>query len=173
MRQAATDQKETTMNIIVTIPPTFYDDHTGRDLPAGEVIKRTKRSIEVKLDAAAFVDLLDDARHYASFEGPDFRDNRSVCMAARALIPHLEVEEQAARLSLEAAAPAPVAAEPAKARPARMKVTRANGTERVTTWRTLDAARSFALHALEAGDYTYAAIEVDGEWVEVVANETA
>lgn len=43
----------------------------------------------------------------------------------------------------------------------------------VTTWRTLDAARSFALHALEAGDYTYAAIEVDGEWVEVVANETA
>ena len=48
MRQAATDQKETTMNFIVTIPHTFYFDHRARALPSGEVIKTTKRNVEVR-----------------------------------------------------------------------------------------------------------------------------
>lgn len=47
------------------LPPAFYEDHCARDLPAGTVVRTTKRSVYVELDADDYAELLSDARHYA------------------------------------------------------------------------------------------------------------
>jgi hypothetical protein len=49
---------------VVTVTPAFYDDHVGRDCRPGEVLKRTKSTVTLKVDAATYNDLLSDAIHY-------------------------------------------------------------------------------------------------------------
>jgi hypothetical protein len=48
------------------LPPTFYDDHVARDLPAGVEVRRTKTHVFVELTDAEVDELLSDARHYAT-----------------------------------------------------------------------------------------------------------
>jgi len=55
----------TTTTVTLDLPPTFYDDHVSRDLPAGTEIKRTQRYVRVELTREAYDDLLSDARHYS------------------------------------------------------------------------------------------------------------
>lgn len=50
----------------VDVPSRFYEDHVGRDLPSGSVVKRLSRTVRVDLDREGFDDLLSDAEHYAS-----------------------------------------------------------------------------------------------------------
>lgn len=52
--------------ITVDVPHRFYEDHVGRDLPPGEVVKHLSGKVRVRLDRSAYDDLLSDARHYAS-----------------------------------------------------------------------------------------------------------
>lgn len=56
------------------LPPTFYEDHTARDLPAGNVVRETKQHVYVSLDAAEFAELLSDASHYSTpgMYGPEY-----------------------------------------------------------------------------------------------------
>lgn len=49
----------------LALPPRFYEDHVSRDLHPGRVVRRTKSSVVVRLDAAAYADLLSDARYYS------------------------------------------------------------------------------------------------------------
>jgi hypothetical protein len=59
------------MSKLVRIPKGFYDDHvSGRDLPAPPVVSETKRHYVIDADHEAAADLLDDARFYASPDGP-------------------------------------------------------------------------------------------------------
>ncbi len=51
--------------VTVDVPTRFYEDHRGRDLPSGEVVKRLSRTTRVVLDRKAYDDLLSDAQHYA------------------------------------------------------------------------------------------------------------
>lgn len=75
------------------------------------------------------------------------------------------LREQAKTAPVE---PAPATEpDPKRARPVRMRIVRASGTERVTNWATVENARSFAVQALADGSYQSAAIEIDGEFVEV------
>ena len=53
------------MATTVQLPKTFYDDHVARMLPAGVVVKETKRHYLVELDEAEFAELLSDSSHYA------------------------------------------------------------------------------------------------------------
>ena len=54
------------MATTVQLPKTFYDDHVARMLlPAGVVVKETKRHYHVELDPAEFAELLSDSTHYA------------------------------------------------------------------------------------------------------------
>ena len=54
-----------TPTVTVDLPPSFYDDHVGRDLPAGTELKRTKRYVRVEMDRATYEEMLSDARHYS------------------------------------------------------------------------------------------------------------
>ena len=49
------------------LPPAFYADHRNRALPeegVTEVVKETARKVHVRMDAAAYADLLSDSYHY-------------------------------------------------------------------------------------------------------------
>jgi hypothetical protein len=50
----------------VTVPPTFYDDHVARDLPAGVEVKRTSRGVVVDLTPDELAELRSDAVHYSN-----------------------------------------------------------------------------------------------------------
>jgi hypothetical protein len=50
---------------VYRLPPAFYWDHVARDLPAGRVVRESKRHVFVELDEAERAELLSDARYYA------------------------------------------------------------------------------------------------------------
>ena len=66
----------TATTVIVQLPPVFYEDHVDRVggyEPVGTVVRSTKRHVFVELDAAAYDELLSDARHYADTQQfPEF-----------------------------------------------------------------------------------------------------
>lgn len=74
------------MSKTYTLPATFYFDHADRDLPAGEVVKVTKRGVIVNLDHEAYQDLLSDANYYVEV-GPDMgREYFGLVSSARATV---------------------------------------------------------------------------------------
>lgn len=72
------------------LPPVFYDDHVARALPAGELVRRTSRHVFVELDAAAFDELVSDARYYADEMGDAGFDGHGLVTSARATLRALE-----------------------------------------------------------------------------------
>lgn len=72
--------------ISVQVSERFYDDHVSRDLLAGREVRRAGGRVTVMVDWHSFAELESDASYYASFEGDDYRDNRSVCDAARRVL---------------------------------------------------------------------------------------
>ena len=58
-------QVATTPTVTVDLPPTFYDDHVSRELPAGTVLHRTKSYVRVELTREEYDEVLSDAQHYA------------------------------------------------------------------------------------------------------------
>lgn len=50
---------------VVKLPPVFYFDHVSRELPAGRVLRETKRDVLVELTLREYDELLSDAQHYA------------------------------------------------------------------------------------------------------------
>ena len=77
-----------TQTVTVKLPTRFYDDHADRGLPAGDLVKRTKRYVVVELDAAAYGELISDAEHYADRSQFDQRDPflRGLCTSAKATV---------------------------------------------------------------------------------------
>jgi hypothetical protein len=74
---------------LITIPPSFYDDHIERDLPAPPIIRQVRGRYEIDADHADAAELLDDARHYASPNGPDCI-TLGLRMSARATVKAME-----------------------------------------------------------------------------------
>jgi hypothetical protein len=62
--EPATDWTLVGPTVEVVLPPRFYDDHVARDCHPGVVVRRMKSGVRVVVDAAAFDDLLSDARYY-------------------------------------------------------------------------------------------------------------
>jgi len=73
----------------VTLPPRFYDDHADRDLPAGRVIGRTRKSVTVELTAAEWTELRSDADHYANSNAYGDPEFRGLIASARATLRRL------------------------------------------------------------------------------------
>lgn len=55
----------------ISLPRYFYWDHHERDLPTPKMLIGNRAHIIVAADDPALQDLLDDAKHYASPNGPD------------------------------------------------------------------------------------------------------
>lgn len=71
----------------IKVPARFYLDHRARDCgESGKVVSSNKNYVVVELDSISLEDLLSDADYYASFEGEDFRENKGVCLSARATL---------------------------------------------------------------------------------------
>jgi hypothetical protein len=72
--------------IIAKVPPVFYWDHCGRDLPAGEVLKETNAYVLIALNQNEYSELLSDAEFHsdcASWAGNEYRGLQS---SARAMV---------------------------------------------------------------------------------------
>lgn len=50
----------------IKLPAMFYEDHEGRELPSGDVLKRGKRLVTVQCDDETLDEIESDAKHYAS-----------------------------------------------------------------------------------------------------------
>ena len=62
-------------------------DHRARECGAtGELVSSTKNYVIVELDSIALEDLVSDATYYASLSREDFRENKGVCLSARATL---------------------------------------------------------------------------------------
>jgi hypothetical protein len=76
------------------LPARFWGDHSERDLPAGQVLKIAKdsRRVKIECDVPTLAEILDDARHYASPDGPDVEDPWSLGLklSAQATVRHVE-----------------------------------------------------------------------------------
>jgi len=55
---------------VLALPARFYDDHSERALPAGDVIKQSTTMVTVRCDEPTLAEILDDAKHYAHRCGP-------------------------------------------------------------------------------------------------------
>jgi hypothetical protein len=73
----------------IRLPATFYYDHQDRDLPTPYPVHTTKRHVYVAADDADLLELLSDARHYASDQGWD-PSLRGLQASARATIKAIE-----------------------------------------------------------------------------------
>lgn len=58
-----------TGTIRTRLPLAFYDDHVERDLPAGKVLKRLTKHVDVELTWPEYAEVLSDARHYRDSMG--------------------------------------------------------------------------------------------------------
>lgn len=54
------------------LPPAFYFDHIGRDLPGGTIVRQTKTYVVVDLTDEDRSELLSDAQHYADLGVREF-----------------------------------------------------------------------------------------------------
>ena len=79
-------------NHTLSLPAVFFEDHLDRcpSLDGATVVLAKGRSWKVSISEADLGDLYSDARHYSSFQGVDFADNRSVCSSAKATVRNLE-----------------------------------------------------------------------------------
>jgi hypothetical protein len=72
---------------VVKVSALFWDDHVSRDLDfTSEEIARNKLTVTLKMSKEALSELWSDADYYASFEGEEARDNRSVVGAANSTL---------------------------------------------------------------------------------------
>jgi hypothetical protein len=69
--------------VTVDLPPVFYNDHVGRDLPAGEHVKTLRWYERVKLNREAYDDLLADAQQYSEGGAAEYPDNPREVSSAR------------------------------------------------------------------------------------------
>lgn len=71
----------------IKIPALFYMDHRARECGAtGKLVSSTKNYVIVELDSIALEDLVSDADYYGSLSREDFRENKGVCLSARATL---------------------------------------------------------------------------------------
>lgn len=81
------------------VPPTFYDDHAGRDLPAGTVVRRNKKFVYVDLTPAELAELRSDAEYYAdALDNGEFSDDdwlRSIARSAKSTVAALDKQTTA------------------------------------------------------------------------------
>lgn len=78
--------------ITIDLPPTFYEDHIGRDLPGGTVVKYLSGAVRVSLDEEAYAELLSDARAYSDHKDWE-REYWGVCTSANATVKRLLAAE--------------------------------------------------------------------------------
>jgi hypothetical protein len=85
----------TTTTTTVDLPTRFYEDHCGRDLPGGVIIKTLSRTVRVELDRPTYDEILSDAQHYASgamddMYEDDFATASALIASAKATVRRLE-----------------------------------------------------------------------------------
>jgi hypothetical protein len=74
-------------DLTVKVSALFWDDHVSRDLDfTSEEIARNKLTVTLKMSKVAIHELWSDADYYASFEGEEAADNRSVVGAAKSTL---------------------------------------------------------------------------------------
>jgi hypothetical protein len=79
------------MDVTVTLPRTFADDHEARECATGEVVRRSARTTTYRItDRDTFDDWLSDANYYSDQIGFDFEGMRAVCRSARRTLEILE-----------------------------------------------------------------------------------
>jgi hypothetical protein len=78
---------------VVTVPPVFYADHVTRDLPAGRVVKQTKRAVTVELTADELAELRSDAEHYAHSMADAGFEGRGLIASAKATLKALDAQK--------------------------------------------------------------------------------
>jgi len=76
--------------VTIDLPPLFYDDHVGRGLLTGRVVKRLTRNTRVELDAAAYDDLRVDAQYYVEMAEEFNLTVPNVVISARATLRALD-----------------------------------------------------------------------------------
>jgi hypothetical protein len=90
MAQVPNIIRPTDFPVVVTLPKRFYEDHVGRDLPAGTLVAENPQSVTVSLDAAGWDDLVADAKHYVTgFDGEPMRNYVGLISSARATLKRL------------------------------------------------------------------------------------
>lgn len=85
--------------VTVDVPHRFYEDHVGRDLPSGEVVKYLSRKVRVRLDRTAYDDLLSDAEHYGGgamddMYADDFASASALIQSAKATVRSLRAVDR-------------------------------------------------------------------------------
>lgn len=95
----ASDRPPHGPTVVVDVPARFYEDHVGRDLDSGWVVKHLSRTTRVTLDAAAYDELLSDAEHYAGeamadMYLDDFATASGLIRSARATVKALRAVER-------------------------------------------------------------------------------
>lgn len=86
--------------VTVSLPPRFVGDYMDRGLPSPdeggelEVVKATQRAMTVRLNKAAFDDLLSDARFYSDANQWPASVFQYLGMSARATVRRLENAEK-------------------------------------------------------------------------------
>jgi len=84
---------EVAMTFLVWVPVLFWDDHVSRDLDfTTKIIKQSGKRYQILVTIDALNELVSDARSYASFEGEEYQDNRSVVNSARSTLKALKKE---------------------------------------------------------------------------------
>jgi len=84
------------MTDLIQIPPAFIQDHRERDLPTPRVVKATKAKLFIAASDPALAELLDDARHYASFRASDGLVSLGLISSAKATVRAIEAHKAAA-----------------------------------------------------------------------------
>ena len=76
--------------VTVSLPPAFYADHVARDLPAGTVVKQTKKAVTVALTPEELAELRSDASHYAHSMAEAGFEGRGLIASAKATLKALD-----------------------------------------------------------------------------------
>jgi hypothetical protein len=83
--------------VTVSLPPAFYADHVARELPAGLVVKQTKKAVTVALTQEELAELRSDASHYAFSMAEGGFEGRGLIASAKATLKALDKQAPVAR----------------------------------------------------------------------------
>jgi len=80
----------------IWLPLTFFEDHEGRDLPSGTVIKRAARKVLVQCSDDELSEIESDAKYYADLCGPDGEGLEGIRRSAKATVEAIKKHRAAA-----------------------------------------------------------------------------
>lgn len=73
----------------IIIPLMFWQDHCGRDLPGGTLVRTMGKRVEIEISSNDLAELKSDADHYAN-GGTDWEDGKALFRSAKRTLEILE-----------------------------------------------------------------------------------